>query len=302
MRARRLKELIAICVVAATGIAAAQEGLAAPDRVDPGAIFEVGYSADLFFDVEPSDARAATKVWIEYFVDKVGEDVASETAVLDGVTTIVSRLNEKTLDLAVLLPEDYLRVAEQCELEPILVTTRAKRSGYEYGLFVRRDADLTRLADLEGAEIIIERGDKGSVPRAWLEQLLRQRALPPGSAFTGKITQVGRVAKAVLPVFFGDVQACLVNMESFALMEELNPQLGRELLVLEKSASFCRALICLRPDVKELYGGLLRESMRSLHTEPQGQQLLGLFHVDELVPFEPAHLRAVKELIDRGGH
>ena len=85
-------------------------------------------------------------------------------------------------------------------------------------------------------------------------------------------------------------------------MAELNPQLGRELLVLEKSASFCRALICLRPDVKELYGGLLRESMLSLHTEPQGQQLLGLFHVDELVPFEPAHLRAVKELIDRGGH
>lgn len=297
MKCPALTGLMVLCLIVAgqpvNGQAVAHDGDARPTT------FEVGYSANLFFDVDPNDARAVTKVWIEYFVDQVGVDAASETFVFEDVADIVSRLNERRLDLAVLLPEEYLQVTERCELEPILVTTRDGRIDYEYGLLVRGDRGLTRLADLEGGSITIERGDKGSVPRAWLEHLLRQQGAPAAGAFLGQITQVGRAAKAILPVFFGRADACLVNLESFGLMTELNPQLDRELVVLAKSPGFCRTLICMRADMTERYGGLLRGSLLSLHTDTQGQQLLSLFHVDELVPFDAAHLRGVAELIGR---
>ena len=290
MKTLWIKGLMALCLISSAQTRA-------QDNVDARRVFEVGYSADLFFDVDPSDARAATKVWIEHFIEKLGEDADSKTFLLEDVPTTVSRLQDKTLDLAVLLPEEYLRVSEQCDLEPLFVTGREGHIEYEYGLLARADGSVRQLADLEAGSIIIERSNKGSVPDMWLEELLHQRELAAGRQFFSGITQVGRVSRAVLPVLFGNADACLVNLESFAMMSELNPQLARELQTLEKSPGFSRTLVCLRPDMLERYGGLLRERQSSLQRDPQGQQLLSLFHVDELVPFKPAYLRGVEGLI-----
>ena len=293
MRAMLAKSLLLLCLFQVDGVTANAEVGQVPR-------FEIGYSANLLLDVDPTDARAATKTWIDYFIEKVGEEAESETIVLESVSETVALLREEMLDIAVLTPEEFLHIASEVELEPILATTREGQVTYACGLLVREDRSFTELEELAGGRIIVERSDKGNVPHTWLEALLADNGLPVGDEFFEEIQQVGQVSRAVLPVFFGHADACLINLESLAIMAELNPQLDRELTVLATSPRFCRTLICARPSFMEGYGDIVRESLVSLHEEPQGRQILSLFHVERLVPFEPVHLRAVVQLMGSG--
>jgi len=109
---------------------------------------------------------------------------------------------------------------------------------------------------------------------------------------------VGKPALAVLPVFFGKRPACLMDEFSFGLMGELNPQVGEELQSIATSEAFVDNVVCVgdrgwptetvRRDILETLGGL--------HNDPVGRQILILFKVGRMVPFEATQLATVQAL------
>ena len=80
-------------------------------------------------------------------------------------------------------------------------------------------------------------------------------------------------------------------------MIELNAQLAEELLVLVQSPGFCYGLVCARQEVYEKYKDLIQEGLFVLNTDPRGQQLITIFRLEELVPFQPVHLESVRRLV-----
>lgn len=260
-------------------------------------VFEVGYSAGLFYDVDMNDARAVTRMWVEMFVRKMGEASAVETLIFADLPSIVAALEAKEVDLVTLPSVEYLELQRQVPVVPLAVSTRQGTITFEYGLLVRRDSGLQSLADLRGRKLIIEAANRGMLPWIWMETLLRRAGLPPNREFFGQIEEIGKTSRAILPVFFGQADACVANMESFTTMAELNPQVGEDLEVLILSPGFCRAPVCARKDFIEEYGGGLQESLISLQTDPQGVQLLHLFHVDGLIPFEEGQFAAEEALL-----
>ena len=260
-------------------------------------IFEVGYSASLFYDVDVNDARAATRVWLELFVRHVGEESTVQTSVLDGPEAIARAVERTEVDLVILSSVEYFQLRGRVPLVPLVTGSREGNISFEYGLLVRRGRGLQELADLEDRRLIIEIGGWGSIPWMWLDAALLRADLRSGAAFFAEVQEAKKVSQAVLPVFFGRADACVVSMESFATMVELNPQLGEALQVLRRSPPFCRGLVCAREDFNQIYGNLLEESLASLHDQPEGQQVLTLFHTDRLVPFAPAQLEGIEALM-----
>jgi phosphonate transport system substrate-binding protein len=102
----------------------------------------------------------------------------------------------------------------------------------------------------------------------------------------------------VLPVFFGNRDACLVDEPGFEVMKELNPQVGRGVQVFKASELLADALICLRGSTwsSEQFKGDLIKILGELHAEPVGQQILTLFKVSQLLPFEEKQLDTVRKL------
>jgi ABC-type phosphate/phosphonate transport system substrate-binding protein len=260
-------------------------------------VFEVGYSAGLFYDVDINDARAATQVWVGAFTRKMGEVSRVETLIFDDMPSIIEALEAKEVDLMILPSIEYLEIRRQVPVVPLAVSARQGTITYEYGLLVRRGSGLQSLEGLRGRKLIIEAANRGRLPWVWMETLLLREGLPPNREFFGQIEEMEKVSRAVLPVFFGQADACVANMESFATMAELNPQIGEILEVLILSPSFCRGPVCARKDFLEEYGDRLQKSLLSLQMDPQGQQLLRLFHVDGLVPFEEGQFGAEEALL-----
>ncbi len=292
-----MKQILKITLSCLVGILSASDLCGQEEGGEPP-VLEIGYSAKLFYDVDITDARAATKVWVERLIQKTGEKAGSETIIFQDLSSVVKAVDNEKMDLVILLPMDYLKIRHRVPIVPHLIASVGGRPTYEYVLLVHKDLGVKNLAQLQNRSVIIEKLGKGSIPWMWTETLLLKYGLPDGRKFFSSIIEVRKISRAVLPVFFGQADACIVPLDAFETMVELNPQLGENLTALKTSPGFCRVLICFSQDILERFGGLLGESLLSLHGEPQGQQILTLFHIDRLVPFEPSHLNSVVELVE----
>jgi phosphonate transport system substrate-binding protein len=86
-------------------------------------------------------------------------------------------------------------------------------------------------------------------------------------------------------------------------MVELNPQLGRQLRVLERSPGFVTGILAVRKDIHNPRRDAMVETLQEMHTDPKGRQLLTLFRCNRLVPFVAEHLASVEKVLreHRGG-
>ncbi len=257
---------------------------------------QVGYSGKLLTEVDANDARAATKVWLKHFMENIGRMEGSETVVLDGVESAVRGVRERRLDLLVLLPTEYLLLRQQIDMVPMLVSMIQGQPGFHLGLLCRIDA-ATALADLQDGDLLLADGGVGDLPRIWLDSVLCAAGQPTADIYFRQPRTVDRAARAVLPVFFGQAAACIVNLGAYDTMVELNPQLGREMRIVHKSPLLPMTVICARPDAYEDFGRALEQGMGTLHEDPEGQQILNIFGVDRLVPFREEYLDPVRALV-----
>jgi len=121
-------------------------------------ILEVGYSAKFFYDVDVSDARAVTKVWAEMLIEKTGENAGSETLIFYDLSSIVKALQASVVDIVILTPLEYLEVAKEAPLLPVLTSSAGGNVVYEYALTVHRRSGIGDLAQLQGKKLVIEEG------------------------------------------------------------------------------------------------------------------------------------------------
>jgi ABC-type phosphate/phosphonate transport system substrate-binding protein len=186
---------------------------------------------------------------------------------------------------------------ETIPLLPVLTADYGKNFYDELLLLVRNDRGITRVGQLRNKSLRIESGQQGSIPIQWLDILLLGRGSSDSRGFFSAIIDHPKASQAILPVFFGQADACIASLNSFETLAELNPQLGRHLRILEKSPGFATGIITVRRDVRNQRRDAMLEALLEMHTDPKGKQLLTLFRINRLVPFRGEHLAAVEKVI-----
>lgn len=264
---------------------------------DPGTL-TIGYSATMLLSVDKNDAQAAVRVWAKTLIDDTGISVGSEAFVFHDLPTLAQSIQDRRIDAVVLPALEYVKARETIPLVPAVIGTTRESAYYEYILLVRRSSDVEEIDRLRGKVLLADQGAGGDVSLMWLDTLLGEHGLPEARAFFGTVKDVGKVSQAVLPVFFGQADACLVSHGSFETMTELNPQLNSEMVILARSPKFARGPVCLREDIYQKYGDVLLNTLLTMHTQPSGQQILDLFQSDRLVPWDPSHMESIVALME----
>lgn len=254
----------------------------------------VGYSIAAFVDMNTRDAHALTEVLVELLVRKTGLDLTSEVFMFYDLSSMDEAVRAAKLDVIILLALEYLEIGDHLTLDPSFVPVMGGEVFDEFLLLVRRDDRMKQLADLEKRKLMAGGSAGSSVPLLWLDTMLMKEGLPPGKEFFSSIHEAKKAAQAVLPVFFGQADACVVLRRDFETMVELNPQVGETLVIQRVSPGFLRGLICIRKGYG--YRDLAKRSFAELHSDPSGRQLLALFRVDKLIPFDPSYLESVRGL------
>ena len=168
-------------------------------------------------------------------------------------------------------------------------------------LAVRVDSGLDSLAALRGAECVTAVGGVDPLARLWLDVALRDRGLPPARKHL-RLRAVASAARGALPVFFGQVDACVVSARSLATLADLNPQVARELKVVASSPEILVGFTSFGPGCTPDMRRALTESALALPESAQGRQILELFGLSRVELYDDALAEGVRALITAGGN
>ncbi len=264
-------------------------------REDPP--FRVGFSTSMFKGVNRNDVTASFSAWVQSVAEQRRVPVDPKPLLFDSLPTLGEALAGRRVDAVGMTTEEYARLRGVVQLAPVFVTRRAGRIGEEYVILVRRASGITGLGDLRGRRLMIYQHVRTCLAEVWLETLLARNQLPPPSAFFGHLTREGQLAAVVLPVFFGQSDACLATRSGYETMTELNPQVGTRLVTVASSPALLPALFSFRADYSAPSKARLLATLRELHRSPAGQQILTLFQSDRLEEGGPAELETACDLI-----
>jgi ABC-type phosphate/phosphonate transport system substrate-binding protein len=131
----------------------------------------------------------------------------------------------------------------------------------------------------------------------WLETQLLKAGLGRTDGFFSQVKEFRKSSQALLPVFFGQADVCLVDQSAYASMAELNPQVGKELVVLGTSPGFPREIVVLNKTCPENKRKIIRNALASLEKTPRGRQLLQLFGSDREIDFDPSYLQPARQVL-----
>jgi len=129
---------------------------------------------------------------------------------------------------------------------------------------------------------------------------MKQQNLPGKvDEFFSVVKHVEKLSGAVLPVFFGQANACLVTQSGFSTMSELNPQIGQKLQTVARSRPLIPALLCFRKDFNSPQKEHILEAFSELNTSSSGQQILTIFQAEALVEVDAKALEETKSFISQ---
>ncbi len=243
--------------------------------------FRLGFSSASVADVNENDARAAMKVWAQMLFNERSLPVEAEPIILKDLPGISEALRSKSIDAIVLNVDECWQLDNSLRSDTFISGLNDGRTSERYVLLVKADSHFERLEDLRGHTLALLHTARTCLAPIWLDTLLAKATQPPVASFF-KVNLTTKLSKAVLPVFFGQTDACLVTERGFGTMGELNPQVKQHLRILVISPDYVPTGFCFRKD----YDGPVKEAIMAnvprIKDSPAGAQVLNLFQSDSL--------------------
>jgi ABC-type phosphate/phosphonate transport system substrate-binding protein len=251
------------------------------------------YSTKAFPDVDIKDATAALKIYADELGKQIGYRV--ESHLYDGIEAVVRDLQEGTVDFVALSSIDYLRIRNRIDVELGVKHMKGGKGSVKYLLLTRVKSGYKTISDLRNKKLTLLKGNETGV--LYLNTLLQKLRLGEMNAFFSPIEEKIKPSQAVLAVFFGQADACIVTDLSFKTMVEMNPQLGKDLGVLSESQELVDQIAIVRTALSDDVKQKALSLAGSLKNTTRGRQVLLLFKIDDIVPMKERDLAGISDLV-----
>ncbi|MEZ4599664.1 MAG: PhnD/SsuA/transferrin family substrate-binding protein [Syntrophotaleaceae bacterium] len=260
---------------------------------------KVGFIESTFLGINHRDAEAAFKTFARTIGRTEGYDVEVEVVLFKSARELDALQAEERPELIILETWNYLDLKNPGWLKPVCVTADREQVAKRF-LLLTGNPDLNSLADLRGKSLNLFMIANAELGHHWLQALLRERKLGTVADFFGRVELHTEPMRAILPVFFQSRDAVVIDSAKLELMAELNPQLNR-LKVINSSQPLVNGVLCVKRSgwSSAVFQDAMLKVLPDLHRSPAGQQILHLFRLNRLVPFEDHFLDEVRKLRHR---
>lgn len=260
-------------------------------------LLRLAISESLVVGVNLNDARAAMATWLKRISVDMNMEVSIEAKIFDTTEEIVRRARGAEVDALALNVLEYRLISDV--LDSSQVVAESDRAAFQqYCLLTKRSSGIRGIRDLLGRRLFQLQGGRMAVARAWIATLLDEAHLPPAQEFFQSITLDSKPSRVILPVFFGQADACLTSRQSFETMCELNPQVGKDLEVILSAPPMVVTFHVFHKNYhganREKFGAVFANLMGSA----AGRQLGALFQFDRLVVRDSSCLAPALKILE----
>ncbi len=275
-------------------VAASVSAIAQPP--EPVEEIRVGYTEGVFSDVNRADAVASMKTWIEAIASQRGFRKTAVVKVFDSAAHLEEAVAAGELHVVIVQSHEYLEIEHTVALDPVYIPSRSESIPERIVLLVGANTPVTDLEGLRGTRLIAHDTAGTHLGRLWLERELAARNLQGIDEFFDLVELETNPSRVVLPVFFGRYAAAVISEKAFDVVSELNPQLRRNLTPLLRSPEVVSTVVCVWRG-NWTYKQDLLDGLSELDETIQGRQILTVFKIDRLSPFDDAYLEPVRKLV-----
>lgn len=251
--------------------------------------------------VNYDDARVALEMNFDRQSNVTYPDtVETRLEILPDVSAAMNLIRQKKLHGLSVTAVDYLRLKESAPIKPLFVASSLFDTPLEpFLLLTKKGVTLEQLKKKGNARLIVEGDNRWDISKLWLETVLHDEGYSGISQLFSETEHAYKPIKLILPVFFGQADACLVPQSAFTTMVELNPQLGRQLKIVHQSPGFIKSMICIIDHVDQYFVTKMKENISKMHTTVDGKQLLTIFRIRRNYEFRPEYLKTTEEVLMR---
>jgi ABC transporter, phosphonate, periplasmic substrate-binding protein len=177
---------------------------------------------------------------------------------------------------------ELIQQGMELNLKPLLIASRNGTSLTHFIILISKTSGIQNLRDLESRKILVHRDGCGNLVDFWLDSAI---AVGTGKQRKGfaRFQTVTQPREAVLPVFFGEVDACVVSLASYrSVALENAAQIPQKLIQLPEAESkgLPAQIVACRGDMPLEVQRRVKETAERL-TWSFGQQTGTLIPVDD---------------------
>jgi ABC-type phosphate/phosphonate transport system substrate-binding protein len=260
-------------------------------------IVRVGFSNKILSDIDPRDASAAMELWTNELSRAMGVKTVPQTIIYKDTADLLAALKKGELSIVSLTALEYLKMHNETGLIPAVIAPNNTGRARDFLLIARRDDSIRSIADLNRKTISLPSAKKQEIAHIWLDVLLMREGKRDRTSFFRQVKESGSPSQAIMALFFGQSDAAIISRGALETAVTLNPQIGKRLVVLSESKSLIGDFTCIPTVVNEKFRQSIEYAALHLHEKIEGRQILTLFHIDRVVPFQPSNLEGTVELL-----
>ncbi len=271
---------------------------AAADRDDGmPKVLRAAFLQRVFSDIDTRDAQATLELLTREISRNMGLDATPKVIIFPDMASMTEAIRHGDLDIISMPTVEYLRIRDRVPLIPSFVGAHNNGMGSKYILIARRDSGIRSFPDLKGKTILLPQENKHEESHVWLEVLLMKEGKSNRDSFFSQVKESPKISHSIMGVFFRQSNAAIVTQAGLNTSMALNPQIDRQLMVIAESPFLSDGVTCLLPTASETYRRTVVKAIMKLNESTSGRQLFTIFQTSGTVPFKPAYLEGLEELL-----
>jgi ABC-type phosphate/phosphonate transport system substrate-binding protein len=217
--------------------------------------------------------------------DLTGSDLLFTTVIYPDSKALVTAFDRGEIDGFWGTPLEYLyRKDQMCK---IIAGVQFKYSSLKQSVLLigRADNAAVQLKDLKNKRLTL--APYLDVEELYLNTVLLRNKLPEAPVFFKERKDAKNANVALMDVFFNNSDLTVVRENDFNTAVELNPQLAKKLVILDKSSPYLAMLGVISKSISEKdYEGFINSFNKIADTE-KGRKLMDVVNVSRVVPVTP---------------
>jgi ABC-type phosphate/phosphonate transport system substrate-binding protein len=254
----------------------------------------------VFFEssINFNEASKGLDMWIDEMclLDENSPNI--ELVYFENRNELYSQVLKNQVGLLFLPSTYYARLKDHIRLQPLGMCAEPDGHGVRFLLLVNKKSGWKNVSDLQGKNLtVISNIGFDITGKEWLRDVLERNNLPKIYEYFSHVEREPKASKAIVRLFFNQIDACLVNERSFKIAAELNPQLKTQLVPVAMSEPLMNVVMCCTDSVSDKDAQYIREKALKLQEMPKGKQILKLFRLLKVSDYSEDAMISVFELV-----
>ncbi len=251
------------------------------------------------------DAKASLNIYVKKYKTgwekESGKKIEPKIITISEENTIEKIVSSGVPSIFQISSIEYVENEKLFNSRPYVVGVTGPKALEEFVLLVRKESGIKSLSELKNKKVASIGGISGLVAKMWLETKVQSISNQSSIEYFENIKLQESPSKAMLSLFFKNSDACVINDYSFNILCEMNPQMKKQIIVIDQSEGLLPGMSVLVNSDDKSFNNYVDRFALNLAKDEHSKQMLVLFRIDNIIPFEDKYLDNVRKLMDGHG-